>query len=400
MTSAGTPAEGLVEAFDEQDAIVRARANCRVLISVEPVNKSKFSGLMNADLGELLGGGKVKPKKLALICSQLAITLKAGLSLVPSIRLAEENEPDKRLKHLLGEVADDVQAGNKLADSFAMRGPYLPRTFIETIRAGEESGHLDDTFHRLQKYYEDAAGVKSKVGSALIYPILLIVVAVLVVVIIMVKAVPVFAQSFGDPASLPGPTRALIGISNFFVNNIFLIFVAVVGIICALIIYRKTSAGAHAFARLALVFPGIGTVNRMNAATQFASTLGTMMSTGLPLVQAARIAADVCDNLIIGENIKKAVDGVTEGKRLTDGLKDSPWLPKLLVEMTAVGEESGKMEETLEVVNDYFTKDVGTAVSRALGILEPAIILVMAGMVVFILLSVYLPLFSMYGSVG
>ena len=400
LSSTGAPVEGVIEAFDEQDAVSRSRANCRVLISVEPVDKGKFNNIMSADLGEMLNGGKVAPKKLALICSQLGIELKAGLPLVPSLQLVAENEPDKRLKRLMSEVADDVQAGNSLAEALALRGPYLPRTLIETVRAGEESGHLDDTFQRLQKYYEDSANVKSKVGSALIYPILLIVVAIVVIVIIMVKAVPVFESSFSSLGNeLPGPTKALIGMSNFFVDNLLLIIIVVVVLALAIFLFRKSDVGAHFFARLGLIFPGIGMVNRMNAASQFASTLGTMLASGLPLVQAARLAADVADNLLIGENISDAADGVTEGKRLTDGLRNSPWLPKLLVEMTAVGEETGKIEETLQVVNDYYTEEVGVAVGRALGILEPAIVLVMAAMVVFILLSVYLPLFSMYGSI-
>jgi len=398
LSGTGTPVEGVVEAFDEQDALTRARANCHILLSVEPANKSKASKILNADLGELLNGGKVKPKKLALICSQLAITLKAGLSLVPALRLCSENEPDKRLKKLLADVADDVHAGNGLADAFALRGPYLPRTFIETVRAGEASGHLDDTFKRLQKYYEDTAATSSKVGSALVYPALLIVVAVAVVFLIMIKAVPVFQQSFGDPASLPGPTRILISMSNFFVKYYLLMIIIVALFAMLIFLFRKSDTGAHFFARLGLIFPGIGLVNSMNAAASFASTLGTMLATGLPLVKAASIAADVAENILISEDIARAVDGVTEGKRLTDGLRKSAWFPRLLVEMTAVGEETGHMEETLDVVNEYFSKEVGVAVSRALGILEPAIILVMAAMVVFILLSVYLPLFSMYGS--
>jgi len=400
LTTNGTPVEGVLDAFDQQDAMTRARANCRVLLSVEPVNKSKFKGVMSADIGELLSGGKVKPKKLALICSQLGISLQAGLPLVKALRLTAENESDKRLKGLLGEVGDDVQAGNGLADAFALRGPYLPRTFIETIRAGEATGHLDDTFQRLQIYYENAAEVKGKVGSALIYPALLLVVAIVVIAIIMLKAVPVFEDTFSSMGNkLPLPTRALIAISNFMTANFWLILIVVLIIIVGLMLFRRTDYGRHFFARLRLAIPGYGGVERMNAASQFANTLGNMMATGIPLVQAARLAADVADNILVGEAISKAADGVTEGNRLSEGLKECPYLPKLLVEMTAVGEETGKVEETLEVVDRFYTKEVTTAVSRALGILEPVIVIAMAAMVVFILLSVYLPLFSMYGSI-
>ena len=399
LSTNGAEIEGVIEAFDQQDAVTRARENCRVLLSVEPVG-GKLNDVMNFDIGQFLSGGKVKPKVLALLCSQLAIELKAGLPLVSSLKLVAENEEDKRLKQMLIDVAEDVHAGNELADSFAKRGPFLPRTFIETVRAGEQSGTLDECFERLQGYYENSASVKSKVSSALIYPVMLIAVAIIVVVIIMVKAVPVFEKSFASLGNeLPAPTRILIGMSHFFTNNIIIIIAVVAVIAIFLVVFGKSDKGRHLYAKIALTFPGIKLVNKMNGASQFASTLCTMLSAGLPLVPAARITAEVVDNLLIGEDIAAAAEGVVEGKKMGDCLKESPWLPPLLLEMTAVGEETGKLEETLAVVNDYYTKEVSVAVDRALGILNPCITIALALIVVFILLSVYLPLFTMYGNV-
>ena len=393
-SSSGAPIEGVVEAFDQQDAVVKARENCRVLISVEPVSAGKMNDILNADIGVLISGGKVKPKALALLCSQLAIEMKAGLPLVSSLKLVAENEDDKNLKRILEEVADDVHAGNGLADSFALRGPELPRTFIETIRAGEESGKLDETFERLQKYYEDSAAVSSKVGSAMVYPIMLISVAVIVIGIIMVFAVPVFAKSFGD--NLPLPTKILVAISNFMVKNWLLLLALIAAAALGIILYGKTDTGRHLYARLALTFPGVNLINRMNAASQFCATLATMLSSGLPLVQSCKITGNVSDNVLIQEDIEKAVNGVIEGNRLADGLKQSKWFPVLLLEMVTVGEETGKLEETLNVVSDYYNKEVDVAVKKALDILNPCITIVLALIVVFILLSVYLPIFSMY----
>ena len=397
MTSSGASVEGVIEAFDKNDAVMKAKENCRVLISVEPVSGGKMNDIMNADLGELLSGGKIKPKALTLLCSQLAIELKAGLPLVSALHLVAENEEDKKLKKILEEVADDVHAGNGLADAFATRGPGLPRTFIETVRAGEESGRLDETFERLQKYYETADAVGSKVASAMIYPALLIAVAVVVVGIIMIFAVPVFEKTFaGMGNELPAPTRILIAISHFMVDNIFLLIAIFAAAGLALFFYGKTENGRHTYARLALTFPGIDGINKMNGASQFASTLSTMLASGLPLVSAARITANVADNLLISEDIEKAVTGVIEGNRLADGLNQSKWFPQLLKEMVTVGEETGNLEDTLNVITDYYTKEVDIAVKRALDILNPAITMVLAGIVVFILMSVYLPLFSMY----
>lgn len=398
LTSGGVEVQGVVEAFDRADAVTKAKANCRVLIEIAPVKSS--DGILNADIGQLLGGGKIKPKKLALLCSQLAIEQKAGLPLVRSLELVAENEQDKTLKRILTEVAEDVHAGNGLADSFAKRGPQLPKSFIETVRAGEDAGRLDDSFTKLKVYYENSASVASKVTSAMVYPIMLIVVAIVVVAIIMIKAVPVFESSFADLGSeLPGITKMLIAISNFFVNYWLLGLAILAAVILAAYLYGKTDSGSHLYARIALKFPGIGMVNIMNGACELCSTLSTMLSAGLPLVQAATITANVASNLLISEDIRSATTGVIEGNTLGSGLKDSPWIPNLLKEMIAVGEETGKLEDTLNVVNDYYTQEVGTAVQRALGILEPCIVLVLAGLVVFILLSVYLPLFSMYGSI-
>lgn len=400
LSTNGAEIEGVIEAFDQQDAVAKARENCRVLISVEPVAGSGFKNAMNFDIGAFLSGGKIKPKVLALLCSQLAIELKAGLPLVSSLQLVAENEEDKNLKQILVDVADDVQAGNELADSFAKRGPKLPRTFIETIRAGEQSGRLDECFDRLQKYYENSATVGSKVKSALIYPVMLIAVAVIVVAIIMIKAVPVFETSFASLGNeLPAPTRILIAISHFLTDNILLLIAIIAVIAIFIVVFGKSDTGRHFYAKLALTFPGIKLVTKMNGATQMASTLCTMLAAGLPLVQAARITAEVADNLLISEDIDAATDGVVEGNRFGDGLKKSKWLPTLLLEMTSVGEQTGKLEDTLTVVGDYYTKEVTTAVEQALGIMEPCITIVLALLVVFILLSVYLPLFTMYGNV-
>ena len=397
ISSSGAKVEGIVEAFDKQDAVNKARENCRVLVKVEAAGNAKANAILNADIGDLISGGKIKAKPLSLLCSQLAIELKAGLPLVSALRLVAENEEDKKIKKLVSEVADDVHAGNTLADSFATRGPKLPRTFIETIRAGEESGKLDDTFSRLEKFYEDQAAISGKVASAMIYPAMLITVAIVVVFIIMTVAVPVFENSFASMGNeLPGVTKALIAVSHFLVDNLLLLIAIIAALVIGAILYGKTDSGRHVYAWLKLKFPGISGVNRMNAAVQFASTLSTMLSSGLPMVSAARITAATTTNVLIEEDILAAAEGVVEGNRLGDGLKKSKWFPSLLLEMTAVGEETGKLEETLTVVTEYYQKEVSAAVKRALEILNPAITMVLAALVVFILLSVYLPLFSMY----
>ena len=400
ISASGAPIVGVVDAADKNDAIRKAKESCRVLVKVEPVSAGKLNDVLSADIGVLISGGKIKAKKLALLSSQLAIELKAGLPLIRSLRLVAENEEDKYLKKILSEVADDVESGMSLSRAFKSRAPKLPVTFIETIKAGEASGHLDESFDRLKTYYENAAAVASKVGSALIYPAMLIAVAIAVVVIIMIFAVPVFKDSFASMGNeLPLPTKILIGISDFMTQNILLIIVGVAIIALALLLFGKTEAGRHFYAKLAMTFPGICLVNQMNAASEFSSTMSTMLSAGLTLVQSAKITSETARNLLIRESLEDAVQSLVVGHTMSRALKKCPYLPSLLVEMTAVGEQTGKLEETLDVVSEYYTKEVDTAVKRALGILEPCITIFLALIVVFILLSVYMPIFTMYGSI-
>ena len=400
FSPSGAPLQGVVDAADKADAVRKAKEYCRVLVKLEPAPGSKMNDAMNADIGVLLSGGKIKPKKLALLSSQLAIELKAGLPLIRSLRLVAENEEDKYLKGILSEVADDVESGMALSRAFKNRAPKLPTTFIETIKAGEASGHLDESFDRLRVYYEKIANISSKVGSAMIYPAMLISVAIIVVAIIMIFAVPVFKESFSSMGNtLPLPTRVLIGISDFMVNNILLLIAITAVLIIAAILLSKTSAGRHAYAKLAMTFPGIGDVNKMNAAAQFSATMSTMLGSGLSLMQAAKITSDTASNLLVQEDLEDAVTALVEGKTMSSALYNSENLPHLLVEMTAVGEQTGKLEDTLNVVSEYYTKEVDTAVKRALGILEPCITIVLALLVVFILLAVYMPIFSMYSAI-
>ena len=399
--SGGTPVEGVIEATNREDAAGKAHAFCEIVTSVERLyDTARFGGVLNTDLGDL-GHRPMKDKELSLLCSQLAIETKAGLPIVHSLDLVAENTADRRLRRVVKAASGDVQAGGTLAASLETNGrDALPPTFIETVRAGEESGRLDECFSRLKEHYLNSGNIHSKAVSAVIYPIFLVVVAILVVVIIMVKAVPVFASAYKNIGTeLPGVTKALISISNFFASSWIPLLAVVLGVAAAAKLYGRTEKGKRTYARLALTFPGTGRVNVMNAACQFSSTMSAMLASGLPMVQAVNITSRVIGNYLVRLDVRRAAEDVVAGRRLCDGLKKSKWLPSMLLEMTAVGEETGSLEETLRIVGKYFANEVDTAVSRALSIMEPVIIIVMAFLVAFILLSVYLPMFNLYSHV-
>lgn len=388
---------GVVEAYDEFDAVSQIKETCPIVLSVAETASAKPS-LLHRDL---FGARRIKEKQLALVCSQFSIILTAGLPMVRSVELVAEQTSDKQLKGILNQVAGDVAAGNSLADSFARKGPNLPTTFIETVRAGEETGTLETSFQKLFVYFDKAAKTQAKVTSAMIYPMFLMVIAAVVVVVLMVTAIPMFAQQFADmDLTLPLLTRILIAVSDFMVGYWWLLAGVVILLVLGLKLWSKTPKGRKAFSTLRLKLPVIGKVERMNAASQFANTMSTILSAGMPMTRTLPIVAKVLDNYVVSLAVRDMVSGVESGRHLSDCMRGCKYLPALLIEMTGVGEETGSLEHTLDVIGSYYDNEVNLAVSRALSLLEPIIIVIMAVMVVIIVLGFYIPMFTMYGNMA
>ncbi len=391
----GAPVSGVIEAYDEYAAVDRIKETCAVVTRLTELKRTNEGK-------DIFGPPKIKHKVLAMVSSQFSIILTAGLPIVRAVELIAEQTSDGAMRRILQAVAADVAAGHSLAQSIENKGgAQLPSTFIETVRAGEESGTLDRAFAKLHTYYDKSAKIKAKVVSAMAYPIFLCIVAVIVVMVIMMKAVPVFVGLFeGLGTALPLPTRILIATSNFFTKYILFLLLGAALLVIACKLYQRTEDGKRFFARLSLKLPILGRVNVMKGASQFANTMATMLSAGLPMVQAVTATGRAMDNYVMGMDTLQTVAGIEQGKRLGACMKNGAFFPPLLVEMTAVGEETGSMEATLDVIGAYFDAEVEQQSARALSLLEPSIIIVLAVFVVFILLAVYLPLFSMYGSIA
>lgn len=388
-----------MEAYDEFDAVSRIKATeCPIVLSIAEVQEGK-GNILTRDIG---GPKKIKEKQLALVCSQFSIIISAGLPMVRSVELVADQTTDKTLHKLLKQVAGDVAAGNSLADSFENKGgKQLPITFIETIRAGEESGTLEESFRKLFVYFEKSAKTRAKVTSALIYPAFLCVLSVVVVAIMMVKVIPMFTEMFASMnADLPPMTAIIIAASNFMVHYWLILLLIVVVLIFALKFWSKSPNGMKFFAVLKLKLPLVGRVQRMNAASQFANTMSTILAAGMPMTRTIQITAKVLDNYVIGMQVGDMVGGVEEGVRLGQCVKQCPWFPPLLTEMTGVGEETGSLENTLTIIGDYYDNEVNLAVERALSMLEPIIICGIAVIVVIVVLGFYLPMFSMYNNMA
>jgi len=389
----GAEVNGIVEAFDEYAAVAKIKETCSVVTKISEVQ----GGVRERGAAE----GKIKEKNLALLCSQFAIILSAGLPVLRAVELIAGQTTDKTLKKILTAVASDVGEGFSLAKSFEDKGRQLPTTFIETVRSGEQSGTLEQSFRRLHDYYNKSSRLKGKVKSAMIYPTFTLIVAVIVVIIIMVVAVPAFTAGFADMGeSLPGVTKALIAISNFFTNYWMILAAVIAAAVGFVKLYGRQEQGRLRLAELQLKFPVLGKITLMKSAAQIANTLCTLVAAGLPIIQSVSIVGKVVDNAFLGRQILNTVPKLEEGQSLGSCLRKCPYLPEMLVEMTAVGEDTGTLESTLETVGLYYDNETELASAKAVALMEPIIICILAVIVCFLLLSVYLPMFQLYGGIG
>jgi len=385
---------GVAEANTQSEALRQLRESGLIVARISEVADSK------RDMDLKLGARKTKEKVLSIMCDQFAILLQAGLPITRTLELIANQTDDKTLANILKNSADDVAAGYGLADSLAKYGDNLPTTFIESIRAGEESGALETVFRRLSTYYEKSSRTKAKVKSAMIYPTFVIIIAVAVVAIIMIFAVPVFKSTFESMGQdLPAVTQFVVASSDFWVNWWWLVAIIIVAAVIGVKIAKRNDAFRLKWSEIGIRLPVLGRINLMSAASQYAGTMSVMMAAGLPIVKAVGVTARSMTNYYMAHSLESVLPELEAGKTLASCLRAENTLPELAIEMTAVGEQTGSLETTMEVISEYYDNEVEMATSNAMSVLEPAIIVVLAIIVFVLLLSVYLPMFTMYGSV-
>lgn len=392
----GERVSGVVDGFNELDAIDRIKQNYDVVLRLTEVQEKGGEGLLNMEIG----GQKLNTKAFTVMCSQFAIILRAGIPVGRTVHLIADKTTDKTLKRILKEVAEDVEAGRSLSASFAERGgQVLPQTFIETLHAGEESGNIDRSFETMYQHFDKQTKMAAKVRGALAYPAFVLVIAVVVVAVLMIKVVPTFIAIFDSyGAELPLITRMLIGISNFFAKY-YLVMIAIIAVlVIAYKLISNTEEGRLKIAKIMLKLPLIGNINQLNAASQFANTMATMLGAGLPLTRAISITSKVLDNYHISQEIGKLTGKLEEGHNLGTSLREAEVMPDILVDMVSVGEETGEMEETLHTVAGYYDAELETAINAAMAKLEPALLIGLGVVAGFIVFAVYIAMFSMYGA--
>lgn len=392
ISNDGAVVTGTIESFSEFVAVERIKESCRIVEEIHLVEKK-------AEEPKDIFIGKISEKSLALMCSQFSIILKAGLPIVRCVELVRDQTSDRQLKKILQDVVPDVAAGYGLAESFEHKGEKLPTAFVETVRAGEASGTLQESFAKLESYFESSHKTTAKVRSAMMYPMFILVLAVVVIAVILIFAMPVFSGMFESMGTeMPFITRLLIGMSDFMIARWYIVFGVLAAVILAILIYGTTERGRLAYAKLALKMPILGTVNVLKGASQVSSTLATLLVSGLSLIESVGITAKVLDNYHLGLQLGTTTGKLEQGQRLSFSMQQLGCFPDLLIEMISVGEETGAMEETLTSMSNYYASEVETATKKAMDSLQP-IITVFLGLVIgFVVIALYMPMFSMYGN--
>ena len=393
MSNNGQKVSGVIEAFNEMDAVDRLKQNHSIIIKMTPV-KGEGEGFLNMEIG----GNKLNNKAFIVMCSQFAIILNAGIPIARTVHLIAEKTSDKPLKKMLLKVGEDVEAGRSVAASFAERGEkLLPPTFVETIAAGEQSGNLDKAFQTIHEHFDKQAKMAAKVRSAMAYPLFVLFIAVAVVAVLMIKVVPTFTAIFDSMGGeLPGVTKALIAISNFFIHY-WMILVAIIAVVVIFYkVYGNTEEGRMNFAKWILKVPILGNIQELNAASEFANTMATMLASGLPMTRAISITAKTMSNYFMSTETGKLAVKLEEGRGLGQSMREANYMPDILVDMVAVGEETGEMEKTLNTIAKYYDAELDMAIANALAKLEPALLVGLAGIAGFIVIAIYMAMFGMY----
>lgn len=363
-------------------------------ISIKKIKEKKASSI---DFDHLFEATKVKPDQLVAFTRQLSAMVSAGVPLLRSLTSIQKHSEDKALQKILGDVVKDVEGGATMAEALAKHPDTFNDIYVNMVHAGESAGILDDILKRLAGQLEKSAAIRKKIKSAMAYPMVLLGITVLAFFGLMLFVVPQIGkiiQDLGGPdAELPFITLMMLGISSFIVNFWYILLPAVGGIIFGIIMYiRKSPKGRRKFDSLVLKIPAINVIIRKISVARFSRTFSALMGAGVAVLEALDVTSRAVGNVIYEETLKQAAVEVKNGKSLSSVLENSPLFPSIVSQMLAVGEETGQTDTVLIKVADFYEEEVDLAIESISSVIEPAMIVVMGGMVGLIAASVMLPI--------
>lgn len=390
VASDGKSKRGTIEANSEDAAKSRLRSEGIAVTEVTEATGTDIS----------LFKKKVKAKDLSVLCKQFASILRAGVPVISALDMLSQSMENKTLQVALQEAAAHVQKGGTLSEAMKINSDIFPPMLYNMVAAGESSGKLEICFDRMAVQFEKDGHIAAKIKGAMTYPIVVLLVVIGVVIMMLTMVIPTFAEMFEEMGSqLPAATQMLVNASNFLVHRWYIVLIGLAIIIVGVKVFAQTEFGQDFNGKLALKLPIFGDLNVKTAAASFSRTFATLLSSGIPLIDAVEQTANIMKNKVIRDKLKECKVQVAKGVPLSKPIKDMDIFPVMLPQMMHIGEETGNIEEMMEKVADFYEDEVDIATDALASMMEPLIIVVMAVVVGGMVIAIYSPILSMYDAV-
>jgi type IV pilus assembly protein PilC len=389
-TRAGDKKRGVMEADTATQVEARLRGDGLTIDRV----KKESTGI------QITIGSGVTPKDMQIFTRQLATMIDAGLPLVQCLDILAAQTPNKIFARILGQVKSAVEQGATFSDALRRHPRVFDDLYVNLVAAGEVGGILDTILNRLAVYIEKAVKLRSQIKSAMFYPVGVLVVAIGVIAVMLLKVIPTFEDMYKEMghAEMPAATRFVINLSHGFVTRWYLYAGATFGVIAGSVMMRRTDRGREIFDRMLLHLPVMGGTLRKIVVARFTRTLGTLLTSGVPILDALDICARTAGNKVVEQGIMRARDKIAEGHDMAGPLAESRVFPTMVVQMIGVGEQTGAMDQMLQKIADFYEEEVDAAVSALTSLIEPAMMAFLGVVVGGLIIAMYLPIFKLAGN--
>ncbi len=394
LTRKGRTLKGDIEAADETIALSQLKRRRLTVKKIKPKPKDLFENVAFMQ-------PKVTNKDIVIFTRQFSTMIDAGLPLVQGLNILADQSENATFKKILKEVTRDVEGGATLAEALGKHPKVFDNLFVNLVAAGEVGGILDTILQRLATYIEKAEKLKSQIKGAMTYPIVVVGVAILVIAVILIFVIPVFQEMFeGFGKSLPVPTQIVVIMSDFMKANIHYMIGGLIVFIFLFKKYGDTPRGRKQIDTIALKLPIFGTLLKKVAVARFTRTLGTMISSGVPILDALEVTAKTSGNVVLEEVIFEVRSSIAEGQTISEPLAETDIFPGMVIQMISVGEATGALDTMLEKIADFYDDEVDTAVDALTSMLEPLLMVFLGGSIGGLVIAMYLPIFQLAGAIG
>ncbi len=393
-TKKGKILKGELEAGDERIAQLQLKRRNLTIKKIKPKPKDLFENVAFFQ-------PKITAKDVVIFTRQFSTMIDAGLPLVQGLTILAEQTENKTFQNVLKTVTKDVEGGSSLAEALKKHPKVFDALYFNLVAAGEIGGILDTILQRLAAYIEKAEKLKTRIKGAMTYPIIVVAIAVLVIAVILIFVIPVFQEMFSSfGKALPVPTQIVVNMSDFLKGNIHYVIVAFIAFVFAFKKYRNTKKGRKQTDALALKLPVFGNLLKKSAVARFTRTLGTMISSGVPILDALEIVAKTSGNVILEEIIYEVRSSIAEGQTIAEPLSEADIFPRMVVQMISVGEATGALDTMLNKIADFYDDEVDAAVEALTSMLEPLLMVFLGGAIGGLVIAMYLPIFQMAAAMG